>query len=203
MVAAVNNKDVLRKQSRETLRSLPLRSLSLEICQKLESADIFREAKSILFYWALADEISLEPLIETSLKQGKNLYLPKIDLQSHEISLTPLEDLRQIQPNSWGVYESMHQEVSQDYLELDVLFVPGLAYDRGGYRLGRGKGCYDRFLSKIPATAKTVGVIPEKLIFDRLNIRNSWDQAVKFLLSELGLWEVATGNYLYENHFSS
>jgi len=70
--------------------------------------------------------------------------------------------------------------------ELDMILVPGVAFDRRGYRLGFGGGFYDRFLTKV--TVAKVGIAYTALIMKQVP-REPFDQPVDFLVSETGLVE--------------
>jgi len=105
-------------------------------------------AHTILLYSALPDEVPTQSLINELVAQGKTVLLPKVvsdtDMVLHRY--TGRSDLRE---GAYGIMEPTG-EVFTDYEQIDVGIIPGMAFDREGHRLGRGKGYYDRFLSQIP-----------------------------------------------------
>jgi 5-formyltetrahydrofolate cyclo-ligase len=72
--------------------------------------------------------------------------------------------------------------------QLDVVVVPGLAFDRSGNRLGRGKGYYDRFLSLFPSKTKTllIGLAFECQIVEQIPVE-TWDCPVSIIITENGI----------------
>jgi 5-formyltetrahydrofolate cyclo-ligase len=67
--------------------------------------------------------------------------------------------------------------------QIDVLLVPGIAFDHQGNRLGRGKGYYDRFLRRLPATTLTIGVVFEAMIRPRIP-HAAHDHPIKMVITE-------------------
>jgi 5-formyltetrahydrofolate cyclo-ligase len=72
--------------------------------------------------------------------------------------------------------------------------VPGLAFGRGGERVGKGGGYFDRFLSHA-ASPLRIGICPEKLLFEELPLR-PWDQRMDIILTEAGAWDVPRREFL-------
>ncbi len=80
----------------------------------------------------------------------------------------------------------LHTPVSA--ASLHAVIVPGLAFDRAGNRLGRGKGVYDRFLSTLPPTTLRIGLVPSALVADRLPTEPH-DVPMHAVVTELGVIE--------------
>lgn len=95
--------------------------------------------------------------------------------------------LEDAEPDSWGMsVPRRHLPVSAK--SLHAVIVPGLAFDRAGNRLGRGKGVYDRFLSSLPPTTLRIGLIPSALVVDRLPTEPH-DVPMHAVVTELGVIE--------------
>jgi 5-formyltetrahydrofolate cyclo-ligase len=105
-------------------------------------SDYFQSARAVGAYFAIGSEVRLDWLIKTAQSQGKTVALPRIEgnlVLFYEI--TSLDDLA---VGQFGIKEPLPKKPVK---ELDLLLVPGVAFDKDGYRIGYGKGYYDRFLS--------------------------------------------------------
>ncbi len=142
----------MKKQIRESL--LQKRELHTKteedtnkIIEKLLSLPEIKKAKYILLYYPHRNEVNTLPLIKKFLKEGKNVLLPKV--QGNNIIPIIFKDFSQLKEGYAGIKEPEGKPVSPE--KIDIVIVPGVAFDRKGHRLGYGKGYYDRFLSKTDA----------------------------------------------------
>lgn len=113
------------------------------------------EAHTILMYYSLPDEVDTHDAVLTLLKQGKTVLLPRV-IDNENMDIRQFGGEHDLAEGSFGIMEP-NGEVFQDYGSIDVAVIPGMAFDAQGNRLGRGKGYYDRFLSKVPDLYK-IGV---------------------------------------------
>jgi len=124
---------------------------------KLVDLPVWISAKSVLLFAPLRDEPDVWPLAELGLQAGKQIALPRFVAESatYEAALLshPAEDVR---PGKFGILEPSPLCRVADPKRLDLVLVPGLAFDWHGYRLGRGKGFYDRLLATV--SSRTCGV---------------------------------------------
>lgn len=134
-----------------------LAQFSAEIVQGLLRHPRVIEAQTILLYHALPDEVDTTALLSALQSQGKTLLLPKVisdtDMTIHRYHGE--ETLRK--DDSFGIMEPDNAPFT-DYSSIDLMIIPGMAFDNQCHRLGRGKGYYDRFLSKVPADKYKLGV---------------------------------------------
>lgn len=142
---------MLKKELRQHIREIKrqfsqqqLEELSLPIIARLKSR--LTNAKTILAYYSLPDEVDTRQLLDNLVAEGKTVLLPKvIDDENMEIRrYTGRQDLEE------GILHLMEPigEPFTDYEDIDIVVVPGLAFDAEGHRLGRGRGYYDRFLHR-------------------------------------------------------
>jgi len=106
-----------------------------------------RAATVLLYASAFPEEIDTRPMLARALALGKRLVCPRVDrpsrrLRLHEV-IDPAVDLI---PGVRGIPEPGPDCPEVEPSEIDWVLVPGLAFDRRGYRLGRGAGHYDRLL---------------------------------------------------------
>ena len=98
--------------------------------------------KNILLYYPHKNEINTIPIIKELLKRGKTVLLPKVEKDS--ILPILISDISDLNIGFAGIKEPEGKPFPKN--RIDVVVVPAVAYDRRGYRLGYGKGFYDRFL---------------------------------------------------------
>lgn len=153
-------KHLLREKIKKLIKNISEEEKKKEsyiIQKKLEALAYFRKAKVIMFYWALPGEPDLKDLIR-KVKQGKKIVaLPLIkgrDIKAYRF--TSSKDLRK---NRLGFLQPKEETSREIPLKnIDVVLVPGLAFDKKNRRLGRGKGYYDRFLKKLPPETIKIGI---------------------------------------------
>lgn len=131
---------------------------SRKIKNKLFKEGVFKKAKTVMFYIALKGEVNTEEMIKEAKKTGKIVTVP-VCKRENTISLKPciLDDHAKLKKGPYGVMEP----ATESYLhleDLDLVIVPGLAFDKKGARLGRGKGCYDRFLGELSGKTASIGL---------------------------------------------
>ena len=118
---------------------------------KLSTITQIGSAKHILLYKALPDELSTEPLL-TEWSQAKQLFLPRVNGDILEI--LPY-DKNALSEGSFHIKEPIGSDIV-DINKIDIVIVPGIAFDKNGNRVGRGKGYYDRLLQS--STTLKIGV---------------------------------------------
>ena len=126
--------------------------LSAQIFSKIAELQEVRQASVVALFASLADEPQTTAIIE-QLAQSKCIVLPRIEgeeMEFYDIS----EGLHE---GAFGIMEPIATTpISPD--KIDVMIVPGVAFTREGFRLGRGKGFYDKYLSLNGFRAYTIGV---------------------------------------------
>ena len=144
-------KEELRQAIRQQKRHFSaeqLREMSLPIIERLLDHPRVRQASSILLYHSLPDEVCTHQAIATLRHAGKQVLLPKVTGDG-EMVLLPCGD--QLRAGAFGILEPTDgPDPTHDQATAlpPVAVVPGMAFDRQGHRLGRGRGYYDRLLSR-------------------------------------------------------
>lgn len=150
-------------------RKLEFRGLILSdsdrIIKKLEETPEFNQAQTIATYWSIADEVNTHKLIEKWYTQ-KKILLPAIE--SGRMVLKKYTGKHHlIKGPKYGIPEPTG-EVFSDFEAIDLIIVPGTAFDKLNQRLGRGKGYYDRFLHRM--NCYKIGICFPFQIFDRIPV---------------------------------
>lgn len=124
---------------------------------RLRTQSAWQRARSILFYAPLPGELDLWPLLREALAEGKVVALPRFSAESRSYVACQVQDLsRDIAAGQYGIREPVATCPSVP-LVLDLILVPGLAFDMQGHRLGRGKGFYDQLLAAARGTTCGAG----------------------------------------------
>ena len=146
MVSVSEEKKQLRQQIRErklTMDRDETDRRSAEIFAKVEQTALFQEAKVVIVYWSLPDEVKTHDFI-LKWHDKKMILLPVIS--ENRIIVKQFTGIRYLQNNErYGIPEPVG-ELFQDLTKIDLIIVPGMAFDTEGNRLGRGKAFYDIFL---------------------------------------------------------
>jgi len=130
------------------------------------ATEAFRKAKVIVCYIAFGGEVETGLIMRYAYKLGKRLGVPRcLAGRKMEVCLwypgTPLTK------GIYGTWEPVKKKCIR-IQDIDLVLVPGLAFDLLGNRLGRGKGFYDQFLSRVPFSAKTIGLAYDFQLVPRL-----------------------------------
>lgn len=146
-----------KKELRKTMSMLrnEMSSEKRQIEERKVYTDIWKvqhiqEAKDILCYVSFGSEFNTFPIIQECLEKGRNLYAPRV-LSDHEMEFFQIHSLDNLIPGKWGILEPSFEcmRYSYDFSKSAVMFLPGLAFDLEGYRLGYGKGFYDRYIANL------------------------------------------------------
>ena len=145
-------KSELRKKIRRQREEMPPKQKALLDKLVLKNILKLRQYKAndtILTYVSTKIEVDTFGLIRQALKDGKRVAVPRCIDNSREMDLYYITSLNQLEPRTFGVLEPIKEqcEILKDYSK-GLCIIPGLVFDFDGYRLGYGKGYYDRFLSR-------------------------------------------------------
>ena len=133
---------------------------SAAIIQKLEADEDFLCAQTVMLYYSLPDEVDTHALVERYYSK-KRLILPVV--KGEELELKVFQG--KLHEGTFGIQEP-EGETFEAFDQIELVVVPGMAFDKEGHRLGRGKGFYDRLLPKL-THAKKIGLcFPYQLVDD-------------------------------------
>ncbi|MCX5781362.1 MAG: 5-formyltetrahydrofolate cyclo-ligase [Elusimicrobia bacterium] len=173
------------KKKRDGLLKKERKSLSSIIEKKVFDLKIYKAASSVMFYAAHRSEVETGQMIKKTLKSSKQVCVPKVNSKKPKdmfaVEITSFEN--DLEPGNYGIFEPNHdcgKIVSKE--RIDLVIVPALAYDRLGYRLGYGKGYYDRWLKGFPKK-KMIGLAFDFQILENVP-RTSKDVPVNLIVTE-------------------
>ena len=121
------------------------------INQKLAAAEEFINAQNVLLYWSMKDEVSTHTFILKHY-QKKNIYLPVIKGDDLDIVLFSGKDCL-VEGPKYRIPEPSGEKLENEKI-IDLVVLPGVAFDKQGNRMGRGAGYYDRILKRVQQAPK-------------------------------------------------
>jgi 5-formyltetrahydrofolate cyclo-ligase len=147
--------------------------LSRQIFERLTTLPEYVGAGTLMLYLDIRSEVRTRWSVPTLWQQGKRIVVPYCE--NGDIELFRLDRLEELAPGTMGVLEPKHELRGDTGRQvapaaLDLVVVPGLAFDRHGARLGYGKGYYDRLLHQIRPEAAKVAVCFECQLFDEIPV---------------------------------
>lgn len=138
-------------------------SASAQARDLLQQRPIWQAADAILFFAPVGGELDIWPLLGIALAAGKTVALPRFDLTSKKYMACQLQDLAtEVTFGRFGIREPLPGCGTLPLKRLDLVLVPGVAFDLHGRRLGRGRGFYDQILAEVRGT--TCGVAYDEQI---------------------------------------
>ena len=178
-------KSELRKIVSEQLKKLSPQETSLKsaaICKIISQISDWQKAEVVCIFAPLQGEPDLE-LLEMG---GRRVCYPRVNAK--ELDLYYVADSQSMEPSRWGIREpvpGIHPVA--DLTEIDLIFVPGLAFSKTGGRLGRGAGFYDRLFARPGWRARKIGVGFDSQLVTELPLE-SHDHELGGVVTESGFW---------------
>ena len=184
-----DEKKELRRQCLEIRQNVPEKDeKDRRIRHYLSSLVSYRFAPLLLFYAPIKGEVDVFPLISSALEKGKTVALPRCEDRFGQMTFRLIRDVGELTPGIFGSPEPSETALMVSDTELSrpdaFALIPALAYDREGYRLGYGKGYYDRYLGSF--TGSKVGLISSDFLIDEVP-RGRFDLSVDFMVTERGI----------------
>lgn len=182
------SKNELRKQVvawRKSLLWQDVMKRSEQIGVRLFSSIEFRQSQRIMFYVSYDNEVYTHAMIKHALKYRKQIFVPISQVNLHTLSISELFDFdNDLVPSTYGILEPKPELISPgEPKELDMVIVPGVAFDTKGNRLGHGIGYYDNFLRYLPPNVNTIGLAFQEQVVTLLPTTES-DVPVQKVITE-------------------
>lgn len=182
-------KEELRIKMREKRRDLTaytVKELSGKIEENLLSLECVKNAETVCVFLSAFKEPDTSVIIEKFQEAGKKIAVPVTDTEHISLSLSYIDGKNDLKKGAYGINEpSVIKPVKTK--DIDVMFVPGLAFDRRGGRMGFGKGYYDRLLED--ADCVKIGLCYDFQLYDRIPIQ-SHDVMMDFVVTDKEIVEI-------------
>jgi len=140
-------------KNRNSMAPREITALSDKVFFNLQSVEAYKNAHHLLLYHSFHSETRTEKIIADCIRRGRNVYLPVL-LGKNRFTAVKYEEGCVLKENRFGIPEpeTDNEQASPDML--DLIIVPGVAFDDAFHRAGYGSGYYDRYLKKAARAAK-------------------------------------------------
>ena len=154
------------------------------IFSKIIKLPVYEKAETVMFYLSYGSEVITDSMISSALEEGRTVVVPAIenpgDGKMEALKMARIEDAYQ---SVYGIRQpEINREDLVDKSGIDLIFVPGIAFDNNGYRTGYGKGYFDRWLQGVPLE-KTIGLAYDFQVTDKLP-SGKYDLPVGMIVTE-------------------
>ena len=163
------------KKQRSLLGADECRSMSHEIYKRLIALELDRDYDNILLYSAIRNEVNTDEYFACLINKAKRIYYPRVC--GDEMSFYRVRCLEELNCGSFNINEP---DMTHEYTQADgraLMIVPGLGFSDTGYRIGYGKGFYDRYLSSFTKrdTVTAVGVGYDFQLLGNVTFEDEYD----------------------------
>lgn len=174
------------KQLRASMSASERAHIDTAITTQVCALPAFEQAQTVLSYVSFGDEVETRGIIQAAWTAGKQVAVPRVVPETRLLEWFYLTSFNELKTSSFGIEEPRldAQRVDEAQLGSSVVLVPGLAFDRQGYRLGYGGGFYDVFLAHAPACLVSMGLCREAQLIDELEVREPFDIPVQVVVTE-------------------
>jgi len=185
-MSAFREKEKIRKRLlalRRGMRQEEIIAGSKRASVRLLATPEFTSSRAVLFYAALPEEMQTRESVEKALIMGKKIFLPRTE--KNKLRIFEIKSYeRNTKEGAFHILEPVAVDASEVSPEaLDLIVVPGVAFDARGRRIGFGKGYYDRFLKNVDPNAPIVGLAFESQLVPVLP-RTLNDRAVDMIVTD-------------------
>ncbi|WP_339061936.1 5-formyltetrahydrofolate cyclo-ligase [Tepidibacillus marianensis] len=186
----IHTKEEIRKELLSKRSAVPdpqVHSISTRIHEYLFESTIFYQAKQIMTYLSYPKEIQTDDLVSKTMNLKKTVSIPVCIRETRDLLPSRIQDLTLVEQGYFGLREPNKEWIDPiDLDQLDLIIVPGVAFDMKGNRIGHGVGYYDRFLAKVPQSIPKIALAYQfQIVRESWNI-DSWDIPVDGILTEEG-----------------
>ncbi|HBF77741.1 MAG TPA: 5-formyltetrahydrofolate cyclo-ligase [Clostridiaceae bacterium] len=182
-------KDIIRKEiieKRSRITKEQKEEWSQSICQQILNWDIFQKSKSVMLYSSIRNEVDLSAVVEKLLMDKKTVIFPKSIKLNKRLVPCIIKSISDLKLGSYGIMEPEENFIANKG-EIDLILVPGVAFNPQGYRIGYGAGYYDRFLEGFKGI--TAGIAYSFQITD-FNCIHEHDAQLNYIITENAIQKI-------------
>lgn len=159
----------------------------------------YKNAKNIMTFVSFSDEVDTHELIKIGIRDNKNILVPITIKETKELKLSLVTDFNELELGYYNILTPKEKFIRYtDPKLVDLIIVPGVVFDREGYRIGYGGGYYDRFLSKIEKSIPRIAIAFDLQIIDKVP-REYYDIPVDYIITEKEIIECNNSKFTIVN----
>jgi 5-formyltetrahydrofolate cyclo-ligase len=157
----------------------------MEIMDQVLHLHEYVRARGIACYVSKDSEVDTRPLIRKALDNNKRVLVPVVKKGDIDLFFSEIKDLgKELAPGSFNIPEPKLEYLRPESLDaIDLMFVPGIVWDKEGYRLGWGRGYFDRVLKTLPEHMRSIGLSFNLQLVNRVP-RDQFDLPVNTVVTE-------------------
>ncbi len=153
-------KDILSRTERQNLDSI--------IFNKVINSEDYKNSDTIFIFVSYNNEVDTHKIIKQALKDEKVLCVPRIISKEEGMDIVQIKTFEDLKQGSYGILEPKDSKLKVEEKSIDLSYLPGLAFDIKGGRVGYGGGFYDRFLVKVREDSKKIGLAYKFQVFSEV-----------------------------------
>ncbi|NMM62759.1 5-formyltetrahydrofolate cyclo-ligase [Clostridium sp. P21] len=167
----MENKKSIRKLVKErknTFSAADRQNSNSIIFNKIINSSDYKNAQTIFIFVSFNNEVDTHRIIKQALQDGKILCVPKIISKEQGMDIVRIKSFKDLKEGAYGILEPEDNKLKVQEKDIELSYLPGLAFDRRGGRIGYGGGFYDRFLVKTRKDSKKIGLAYKFQVFSEV-----------------------------------
>ena len=157
-------KDIIVK--RDSLDLEKKRNFDQIIIGKLKETEEYRKSRNVFIYIGFGSEIDTAKYIEEFLIEGKKVFVPRTNMVIKTMEAVEITSLKELERNKLGILEPTKDKEAIDKNQLQLIIMPGVAFDMKRGRIGYGGGYYDKYMENIDSSIPKIALAYELQIID-------------------------------------
>lgn len=155
------------------------------IFNRLKEFEPYKNAENVMVYIDFRNEVKTDLIIDDLIKTNKKVVIPICMPKTKNLILSQLLDpKKELAKGTFGVLEPKKEYIREvDPASIDLVIVPGVAFDRQGHRIGYGAGYYDRFFHRLPKAVPSVAIAFDLQLIDKVPA-DDFDYPVDTIITE-------------------
>lgn len=181
-------KKTIRKEminKRKSLSQEELIEKSHQVFKQLKTLSLYKNAHRVMLYMDFNGEVKTNHILDDLINGGRTAVIPISIPKTMEMTLSEVKNPDiELAPSSYGILEPKPEYIRKvDAKSLDLVLVPGIAFDQKGYRIGYGGGYYDYFFSNAGKSIPSVAFAFDFQVIEEVP-KESYDRPVDFIVTE-------------------